>query len=124
VFQQEVDACAVAAAAHEPGAALARWLHRYTEFLTTKQGLATALHSGDPAYNALPGYFAQRLDPALGSLLEAATASSEIRADISAQDLLHAVALVCRPIPGEGIAYSRRMVTLLIDGLRHGAVHG
>src|SRR6202051_2202687 len=40
VFQREVDACADAApallAAHEAGAALANWLHRYTEFLATK----------------------------------------------------------------------------------------
>ena len=126
VFQREVDACANAAAAlaaaHEPGAALAKWLHRYTEFLATKRGLATALHSGDPAYCALPAYFMQRLGPALGSLLEAATASGEIRDGISARDILHAVANLCVPVPGEGVAYSQRMVALLIDGLRYGAV--
>jgi AcrR family transcriptional regulator len=125
VFQREVDACANAAttlaAAHEPGAALAKWLHRYTEFLATKRGLATALHSGDPAYCALPAYFMQRLGPALGSLLEAATASGEIRVGISAKDILHAVANLCVPVPGEGVAYSQRMVALLIDGLRCGA---
>jgi AcrR family transcriptional regulator len=125
VFQREVDACANAAttlaAAHEPGAALAKWLHRYTEFLATKRGLATALHSGDPAYCALPAYFMQRLGPALGSLLEAATASGEIRGGISPKDILHAVANLCVPVPGEGVAYSQRMVALLIDGLRYGA---
>ena len=125
VFQREVDACADAApalaGAHEPAAALAMWLHCYTEFLATKRGLATALHSGDPAYGALPGYFRQRLEPALGSLLEAATASGEIRAGISAKDLLHAVASLSLPVAGEGAAYSQRMVALLIDGLRHGA---
>jgi hypothetical protein len=65
VLQREIDACADAApalaAVHEPGAALANWLDRYTEFLATKRGLATALHSGDPAFDALPGYFFQRL---------------------------------------------------------------
>jgi AcrR family transcriptional regulator len=125
VFQREVDACANAAtalaAAHEPGAALAKWLHRYTEFLATKRGLATALHSGDPAYSALPAYFMQRLGPALGALLGAATASGEIRAGISAKDILHAVANLSVPVPGEGVAYSQRMVALLIDGLRYGA---
>jgi AcrR family transcriptional regulator len=123
VFQHEVDACADAApalaAAYEPGTALARWLHRYTEFLATKRGLAAALHSGDPAYNALPGYFMGRLEPALGSLLEAAASRGEIHAGISARDLLHAVAQLCMPVPGEGPAYSQRMVTLLIDGLRY-----
>jgi len=125
VFQREVDACADAApaltAAYEPGEALARWLHRYTEFVATKRGLAAALHSGDPAFDALPGYFRQRLEPALGSLLEAATASGEIRADIGPRYLLHAVANLCLPMEDEGVAYSQRMVALLIDGLRYGA---
>jgi AcrR family transcriptional regulator len=125
VFQREVDACADAApaliAAHEPGEALARWLRRYTEFVATKRGLAAALHSGDPAFDALPGYFRERLEPALGSLLEAATASGEIRADVSPRYLLHAVANLCLPMAGEGVAYSQRMVGLLIDGLRYGA---
>ena len=83
VFRREVDACADAApalsAAHAPGVALAKWLHRYTEFLATKRGLAVALHSGDPAFDELPGYFMQRLGPTLGSLLDAATASGEWR---------------------------------------------
>ena len=125
VFQREVDACADAApalsAAHEPGVALAKWLHRYTEFVATKRGLATALHSGDPAFDALPGYFMQRLGPSLGSLLDTATASGEIRADVSPKDLLYAVANLCMPVSDEGPAYSQRMVALLIDGLRHGA---
>jgi AcrR family transcriptional regulator len=125
VFRREVDACADAApalaAAHEPVVALAKWLHRYTEFLATKPGLAPALHSGDPAFDALPGYFMQRFGTALGSLLDAATASGGIRADISPKDLLYAVAHLCLPVPGEGVEYSRRMVALLVDGLRYGA---
>ena len=125
VFQRGVDACAEAAvalaAADEPGAALRMWLHRYTEFVGTKRGLAAALHSGDPAYGALPGYFSQRLGPALGSLLEAAAAAGEIREDIDPKDLLHAVANLSLPAADEGVDYSQRMVALLIDGLRYGA---
>jgi AcrR family transcriptional regulator len=125
VIQREVDACADAApalsAAHPPGVALEKWLHRCTEFVATKRGLATALHSGDPAFDALPSYFMQRLGPTLGSLLDAATASGEIRADISPKDLLYAVASLCTPAADEGVAYSHRMVALLIDGLRYGA---
>ncbi len=126
VVQREVDACAAAApalaAAHAPGVALAQWLHRYTAFLATKRGLAAALHSGDPAFDELPGYFMQRLGPTLGSLLDAATASGEIRVDIdiSPKDLLYAVATLCQPAADEGVAYSQRMVALLLDGLRYG----
>ena len=52
VFQRGVDACADAAptlaAASEPAAALAQWLHRYTEFLATKRGLAAARGDSRP----------------------------------------------------------------------------
>jgi AcrR family transcriptional regulator len=125
VFQHEVDACADAATAlaaeHEPGEALAKWLHRYTEFLATKHGLAPALHSGDPAFAALPGYFVQQLGPALGSLLDAAAANGEIRAGFSAEEILYAVANLSLPATDHGPAFSQRMVALLIDGLRYGA---
>jgi AcrR family transcriptional regulator len=125
VLEHEIDACAAAASAlaeaHEPGTALEKWLRRYTEFLATKRGFAAALHSGDPAFDALPGYFFKRLEPALGSLLEAASVTGEVRADISARDLLHAIALLCLPVPGEGLGYSQRMVAVLIDGLRYGS---
>ncbi|WP_081687503.1 TetR/AcrR family transcriptional regulator [Glycomyces tenuis] len=125
VFQREVDSCADAApglaAAHEPGEALEQWLYRFTEFLATKRGLASALHSGDPAFDELPGYFMQRFGPALGSLLDAAAAEGEIRADVSPEELLHAVGNLCMVADADGPAYSRRMVSLLIDGLRYGA---
>ena len=128
VFQHEVDACAAAAkalaAAYGPGEALERWVHRYTEFLAHKRGLGPALHSGDPAFEALPRYFAQQLGPALGSLLEAAAACGEIRADVSATDLLYAVANLSLPAADHGIGYSQRMVALIIDGLRYGATAG
>lgn len=121
VLEHEIDACADAAAAlaaaYAPGTALARWLRRYTDFLGTKRGFAAALHSGDPAFDALPGYFFQRLEPALGTLLDAAAANGEVRGDISARDLLRAVALLCLPAADEGIAYSQRMVAVLVDGL-------
>ena len=54
---------------------ISNWLHGYTEFLAMKPGLTPALHSGDPAFDELPGYFWQRFGPAFASLLKAATAS-------------------------------------------------
>src|ERR1700678_1853112 len=76
VFRREIDACADAASvlADElpPFEALAGWMQRYAAFIAAKRGLAKALHSGDPAFDSLSGYFDQRLRPALGALLEAA----------------------------------------------------
>jgi AcrR family transcriptional regulator len=123
VLQREIDACADAgralSATHEPASALTQWLQRYTTLLAAKRGLATALHSGDPAFDALPGYFFERLGPVLSDLLDAATSAGEIRADVSAKDLLTAVALLCHPAPDTDPEYSQRMVGLLIDGLRN-----
>ena len=91
VFRREVDACAdaapVLAAEHGPGEAMARWMQRYAAFIATKRGLATALHSGDPAFDALPAYFQKRLLPALRTVLDAAAAAGEVRADIEPDDL-------------------------------------
>ncbi len=125
VFQHEVDACAdaapILAAEHEPGEALARWMQRYAAFIATKRGLATALHSGDPAFDALPAYFQQRLEPALRALLESAVATGQVRADIAAGELLGAVASLCMHAYQQGPEHARRMVALLVDGLRYGA---
>ena len=69
VFRHEVDACAdaapVLAAEHPPGEALALWMQRYVDFIAAKRGLSAALHSGAPAFEPLPAYFRERLQPAL-----------------------------------------------------------
>ena len=100
---------------YEPGEAVARWMRRFVDFIVTKRGLAATLHSGDPAYSFMPGYFNKRLPPALKTLLDAAVAAGEVRS-IEADDLLRAVATLCR-----GPHNARRMVELLVDGLRYGA---
>ncbi|MDZ5645824.1 helix-turn-helix domain-containing protein [Nitrospirillum sp. BR 11828] len=125
VFRQEVDACADAApalaAAHDPGEALTRWMRRYVDFIAAKRGLGAALHSGDPAYEALPGYFKDRLVPALQSLLDAAVTAGVVRAGFDPVDLLRAAAVLASPSQDMGPEHGRRMVDLLVDGLRYGA---
>jgi AcrR family transcriptional regulator len=126
VFRNEVDACAEAAAAiaakHEPAEALARWMQRYVDFVAAKRGLAAALSSGDPAYESLPNYFREKIQPALQRLLDAAAEAGVIRPDVDAKELLLAVARLCTTDHyGGGPAHARRMVALLVDGLRYGA---
>ena len=124
VFRREIDACAdaapILAAAHDPDEALELWMRRYVDFIAAKRGLATALHSGDPAYDALPAYFKKRLEPALRNLLEAAATAGQARSDISAEDLLGAVAGLCMHAYKQGPDHAQRMVALLVDGLRRG----
>jgi AcrR family transcriptional regulator len=125
VFRREIDACAdaapILAAKHEPREALTRWMQRYAAFISAKRGLGAALHSGDPAFDALPAYFQKRLLPALRTLLAAAAAAGEARADVDADDLLRAVANLCMQAYDAGPDHARRMVALLVDGLRYGA---
>lgn len=124
IFRHQVDACAeaaqVLAAEHPPGKALALWMQRYADFIAAKRGLATALHSGDPAFNPLPAYFDTRLRPALQALLEAAARAGEVRRDIKPNDLLRAVGSLCMSAHDDRTDYVRRMVALLVDGLRYG----
>lgn len=107
VFRREVDACAAAATTlargHEPMDALRRWLHRYTNLLATKRGLAKAVSADDPERDGLAAYFQASVEPAVKSLLDAAAL------DVDAHGLLRAVG---------ALAHDRPMVDLLIDGLR------
>ncbi|MCR9086136.1 MAG: TetR/AcrR family transcriptional regulator [Rhodobacteraceae bacterium] len=125
VFRREVDACVAEAAelsaAHPPCDALSRWLHRYTEFIATKKGLATALHSGDPAFSTLPDYFRENFEPALARLLEGAAEAGDICGDVDPYDLLRAIGNLSVASGDDGAAHLRRMVDLLIKGLRFGA---
>ncbi len=125
VVQHQIDECVEAAAALgttlEPWEALTTWLRRFTEFVGTKRGLATALHSGDPAFDDLPRYFMAHLEPALERLLGAARTSGQVRAEVTARDILLTVALMCQPVPGEGQPFNERMIRIFVDGLRHAA---
>jgi len=125
VFRREVDACAdaapVLAAEHAPEEALRRWIERFVDFVRAKRGLAAALHSGDPAYAVLPDYFEKRLRPALQGLLDSAAAAGCIRSGADPGDLLWAVASLCSSTRGHDPTLCRRMIGLLLDGLRSGA---
>ena len=58
VMRSEIDAVVAEGralpASYGPDEALERFVLRYTKFVATKRGLAAALHSGDPAFAALP----------------------------------------------------------------------
>ncbi len=126
VLCSEVDACADAgaelAAKHGGGEALVKWIEHYVEFVTARRGLAAALNSGDAAFKALPMYFLERLRPVVQSLLDAATASGDIRKGVLPDELLCAVGALCAPLECPDPPDARRLVALFLDGLRYGAV--
>ena len=126
VFQREIDdliaATATLAEFVDPGDALDRWADRYIDFVATKHGLAAALHSGDPAFSGLREHFEAHVGPALQTLLVRAEAAGAIGPGTRALDLLGAIANLCIPPPGTtDTSRARRMVALLLRGLRYAA---
>ncbi|EWY38614.1 TetR family transcriptional regulator [Skermanella stibiiresistens SB22] len=125
IIQREVHDCVEAAATlgktQPPGDALAAWVQRLVDLVGTKRGLGSALHSGDPAYQALPNHVLGQLTPALRGLLDAAVLAGKIRSDVDARELLMAAMRLAAPASDGDTAEARRMVALLVDGLRFGA---
>ncbi|MEE2037067.1 TetR/AcrR family transcriptional regulator [Nocardiopsis sp. CT-R113] len=126
VFRHQIDACVEAGpvlleAGPTPHAALGRWIDLFIDFLVTKHGLAAALHNDKAGFETLHASFLERLLPVCADLLDAAVASGEVRPDLDAYGLLRAVGNLCIG-EGEDPRYdARRMVALLVDGLRRPA---
>ena len=125
VYRHQVEACAEAgpallAAAPSPFDALRQWIDRFVDFLVTKHGLAAALRSDDAGLAALHSYFIDRLVPVCEDLLSAAAARDEIRSDIGGFELMYAVGNACAGAGTDPRYDARRVVGLLVDGLRVG----
>ncbi|MBL7498079.1 TetR/AcrR family transcriptional regulator [Frankia sp. CNm7] len=123
VYRHQVEALAEAgptllASSATPHAALGRWIDLFVDFLVTKLGLAAVLQSDDPCFDPLHSYFLERLEPVCTRLLEAATASGEIRSDLNAQELMRGVASLCVGAGNNPRYDARRLVELLVTGLR------
>ena len=121
VLQHEIDECVAAAdefgTTLGPWEALMAWIERFTDFVGTKLGLASALHSGDPAYDDLPQHLLDRLEPALHTLLARAVDSGSARDDVTAKEVLTAVALMCQPVRGAQPNFNQRMARVFMEGL-------
>ena len=122
VYRHQVDACAEAgpvclAEAASPYAALVEWIDGFVDLLVTKHGLAGVLQSDKAGADTLHAYFVDRLVPVCAQLLDAAATAGEIRADVSAFEVLRGVGNLC--IGADNPRYDARlMVGLVINGLR------
>ncbi|WP_018790991.1 TetR/AcrR family transcriptional regulator [Salinispora arenicola] len=123
VYRHQVEACAEAgptllATSDTPYAALARWIDLFVDFLVTKHGLAEALQSDDATFEALHAYFLDRLVPVCARLLDAAATAGEVRPDVAAYELMRGVGNLCIGAGRDPRYEARRLVGLLIAGLR------
>ena len=123
VYRHQVEACAelgptLLAGGATPYAALRQWIDQFTDFLVTKHGLADVLRSDSTGFDALHAYFLDRLVPVCAQLLDAAEDSGEIRSDVRALELMRGVGNLCIGANSDPRYRPRRLVELLIDGLR------
>ena len=122
VMQQEIDECVAAAqdlgSRLAPWDALVAWIDRLIAFVATKRGLATALHSGDPAYEGLPERLLHQLEPALAALLERAIADGAVRSDVTAREVITTLSLLSQSVPNQSPDFTERMTRVFVDGLR------
>ena len=123
VYRHQVEACAEAGPAllsssKSPYAALGRWTNLFVDFLSTKHGLAAAMQSDKTGFDALHAYFLDRLVPVCAELLGAAAAAGEILPDVAAYELMRGVGNLCVGAGTDPRYDARRMVELLIAGLR------
>jgi len=103
----------------DPVEALRTWLHANVRLVAAKRGMVEGLQLVAHGSSELKAYSFERLTAAIGLLLDRAVAAREIRADVTAGDLLRTLL---------GIFYSQgpvdwqptalRMVDVFVDGLR------
>jgi hypothetical protein len=109
---------ALLASSATPHAALGRWINLFVDFLVTKHGLAAVLHSDEAGFDTLHTYFLDRLVPVCAQLLDAAVAAGEIRSGIEAYELMRGVGNLCVGAESDPRYDARRLVELVIAGLR------
>ncbi|WP_333770312.1 TetR/AcrR family transcriptional regulator [Streptomyces sp. IBSBF 2435] len=123
VYRHQVEACAEAGptllATHATAYdALGSWIGLFVDFLVTKHGLAGVLRSDDAGFDTLHAYFLDRLVPVCAQLLDAAAAAGEIRSGLAAVDLMRGVGNLCIGADSDPGYDARRLVGLLVAGLR------
>jgi AcrR family transcriptional regulator len=127
VYRNEVerlcDAVADLQAELPPDEALAAWMQQFVAHVARKRGMAMALKraAGDGP-SELFVYAHERIRVAMCTLLDAGISAGTVRADVDPMDLIRAMSGICLAIDQPGwIDQARRLVTLLMDGMRYGA---
>jgi AcrR family transcriptional regulator len=126
VYRREVEALVAAAdelaRTREPDEALAEWMQRFVGYMATKRGMRDSLRllleSNSPLFAQTSGV----VPLAFKSLIDRAAQAGTIRPDANSADVLHALSSIYSASDGpDWQDRSRRLVGLIMDGLRYGA---
>jgi AcrR family transcriptional regulator len=99
--------------------ALAAWMDRFVDYIATKRGMSDALQSVVASGCDVFADTRRQILAALTELLEAAVAAGTVRADVDAEDVLGAMRAIW--LIRDDADHARRVLMLVMDGLRHGA---
>jgi AcrR family transcriptional regulator len=124
VYRREVEQLAAAVPqlleSWAPAEALHRWMHLFIDYIATKRLIAPSLAPLHGRSSTLYATSAELITGALSTLVKRAIASGDVRKDIDPSDLLRAMVGVSYQNPDAGWeASARRVIDLLMDGLRH-----
>ena len=128
VYRNEVDQLCSAAdtllADRAPADALAEWMTRFVAYAATKRGLSGALKSIAASDACLFASTRERIEPGDRQAARRRHPAGEIRPDVTVEDVFTSMNAIWT-IDGDGdqwAARALRVLALLMDGLRFGAV--
>jgi AcrR family transcriptional regulator len=104
------------AAGETPGAVLVAWLHQFFTFVTSKRAIAAELLERSEGSNPLLGEGRARVLAAGRPLLEAAQRTSEVRIDLTLEQITDMVVAIAK-IHGDSY-YVEPILQAALDGLR------
>jgi AcrR family transcriptional regulator len=117
--QQLADAAPRLVEALPPAEALRAWMRLFIDYIAAKKVIAPALKSLVGGGSALYADSGARITEAIGLLVERARASGDIRPSADSADLLRAlIGFAYVNSAPDWEASARRLIDLLIDGLR------
>ena len=106
------------------GEALHKWMHLFVDYIATKRLIAPSLGAATGGTSALRANSAELITDAMTTLVKRAVESGDVRKDIAPSDLLRAMVGVSYGNPDEAWeASARRLIDLLMDGLRRKGGH-
>lgn len=123
VYRHEVDQLAEFAerlgAEPSPVEALRQWLQANVRLVATKKGMIEALHLVAHGSSELKAYSFNRLTNALALLLDRGVKAGDLRADVTAEDLLRTLVGIFYAEGGSNWQpTAQRLVDVFVDGLR------
>lgn len=123
VYRREVDQLVELAQrleqASAPVESLRQWLHANVRLVAAKKGMVEALQLAAHGSAELKAYSFERLTGALALLLRQGVDTGELRADVTAEELLRTVVgIFYADGPADWQASALRIVDVLVDGLR------